>query len=160
MRKALIVTALAAAVATTSASAAGYVGGSVGSGATIHYQNDLSTNSALRYGLNLDATNFNFKALSVNATVDYLSDFAGVGSLGGFAPYYGVGLGVGAGLGDNFGLSVYPHGLVGLRYNVTAPLSVFVEGTAGAQVRVGTGNNATNVKFGSNARIGLNYRLP
>lgn len=146
--------------AVSSASAATYVGGSIGSGATLHYQRDLTGASAIRYGLNLDATNFNFRALSINGTVDYLADFAGTGSLGGFTPYYGVGLGVGAGLGDNLGLSVYPHGTLGLRYNVTDPLSVFVEGNVGLAVRVGSGTNTTTVKLGSNARIGLNYRLP
>lgn len=158
MKKAAL-TLLALAAAST-ASAANYVGGSVGSGLSVHYQNDLTSNSAIRYGLNLDAINFNFNALSVNASVDYLADFAAASSLGGFTPYYGVGLGAGAGLGSNVGLSVYPHATLGLRYNISAPLSVFVEGNAGAYVRVGSGANTTSVGLGSTARIGLNYRLP
>ncbi|MFK7602817.1 hypothetical protein ACI3L1_11460 [Deinococcus sp. SM5_A1] len=158
MKKAALTILALAAVST--ASAATYVGGSIGSGLSVHYQSDLSSTSAIRYGLNLDAVNFNFNALAVNATVDYLADFASIGSLGGFTPYYGVGLGAGAGLGSNLGLSVYPHATLGLRYNVTAPLSVFVEGNAGLNVRVGSGSNTTSTGFGSNARIGLNYRLP
>ncbi|GGL96703.1 hypothetical protein [Deinococcus aerophilus] len=158
MKKATLT--LLALSAVSSASAANYIGGSIGSGVTLQYQSDLTSNSAIRYGLNLDATNFNFRALSVNGSVDYLADFAGVGPLGGFTPYYGVGLGVGAGIGENLGLSVYPHGTLGLRYNVTDPLSLFVEGNVGLQVQVGSGTNTTNVKLGSNARIGLNYRLP
>ena len=151
---------LLALTAVSSASAANYIGGSVGSGLSVHYQNDLTTTSAIRYGLNLDAVNFNFNALSVNASVDYLADFAGVGSLGGFTPYYGVGLSAGAGLGANLGLSVYPHANLGLRYNISEPLSVFVEGNLGPYVRIGSGANTTNIGFGSTARIGLNYRLP
>ncbi len=151
---------LLALTAVSTASAANYIGGSVGSGLSVHYQSDLTTNSALRYGLNLDAVNFNFKALSVNASVDYLADFAGTGSLGGFTPYYGVGLSAGAGLGSNLGLSAYPHATLGLNYNISAPLSVFVEGNAGPYIRVGSGANTTNIGFGSTARIGLNYRLP
>ena len=147
--------------AVSSASAANYVGGSIGSGLSLHYQSDLTSTSAIRYGLNLDAINFNFSALSVNASVDYLADFAAAGgTLGGFTPYYGVGLGAGAGLGANLGLSVYPHATLGLRYNISAPLNVFVEGNAGPYIRVGSGANTTNIGFGSTARVGLNYRLP
>ena len=47
----------------------------------------------------------------------------------------------------------------GLRYNVTDPLSFFVEGNIGPRITVG-GTNASNTRLGSGARIGLNYRLP
>ena len=151
---------LLAITAVSSASAASYVGGSVGSGATLHYQTDLTGSSAMRYGLNLDATNFNFNNLAVGGSVDYLGDFVGTGSaLGGLTPYYGLGLGAGVVLGEGGGVSVYPHGTLGLRYNVTDPLSIFVEGNVGPRISVG-GTNASNVSVGSGARIGLNYRLP
>ena len=153
---------LLAITAVSSASAASYVGGSVGSGATLHYQTDLTGSSAMRYGLNLDATNFNFNRdnVSVGGSVDYLGDFVGTGSaLGGLTPYYGLGLGAGVALGNNGGgVSVYPHGTLGLRYNVTEPLSIFVEGNIGPVITVGSGNSGAY--FGSGARIGLNYRLP
>ncbi|MCD0160358.1 MULTISPECIES: hypothetical protein [unclassified Deinococcus] len=153
---------LLAITAVSSASAASYVGGSVGSGATLHYQTDLTGSSAMRYGLNLDATNFNFNRdnVSVGGSVDYLGDFVGTGSaLGGLTPYYGLGLGAGVVLGQGGGVSVYPHGTLGLRYNVTDPLSFFVEGNVGPRITVG-GPNASNTRLGSGARIGLNYRLP
>ncbi|GAA5438593.1 hypothetical protein CBQ26_01310 [Deinococcus indicus] len=153
---------LLAITAVSSASAASYVGGSVGSGATLHYQTDLTGSSAMRYGLNLDATNFNFNRdnVSVGGSVDYLGDFVGTGSaLGGLTPYYGLGLGAGVVLGQGGGVSVYPHGTLGLRYNVTDPLSFFVEGNVGPRITVG-GTNASNTRLGSGARIGLNYRLP
>lgn len=153
---------LLAITAVSSASAASYVGGSVGSGATLHYQTDLTSSSAMRYGLNLDATNFNFNRdnVSIGGSVDYLGDFVGTGSaLGGLTPYYGLGLGAGVVLGTGGGVSVYPHGTLGLRYNVTDPLSVFVEGNIGPRITVG-GTNASNTRLGSGARIGLNYRLP
>ncbi|BBN93417.1 hypothetical protein DEIGR_103099 [Deinococcus grandis] len=148
--------------ALSGASAATYIGGSVGSGATIHYQTDLTGASAMRYGLNLDATNFDFSRdnVSVGGSIDYLGDFVGTGSaLGGLTPYYGLGLGAGVVLGQGGGVSVYPHGTLGLRYNVTDPLSFFVEGNIGPRITVG-GTNASNTRLGSGARIGLNYRLP
>lgn len=152
---------LLAITAVSSASAASYVGGSVGSGATLHYQTDLTSSSAMRYGLNLDATNFNFNNVAIGGSVDYLGDFTGTGSaLGGLTPYYGLGLGAGVALGNNGGgVSLYPHGTLGLRYNVTDPLSVFVEGNIGPVVSIG-GSNNSSVYIGSGARIGLNYRLP
>jgi hypothetical protein len=151
---------LLALTAVSTASAASYVGGSVGSGLTLHYQNDLTAASAMRYGLNLDATNFNFSHLSVGGSVDYLGDFTGTGSsLGGLTPYYGLGLGAGVVLGSGGGFSLYPHGTLGLRYNITDPLSLFVEGNVGPVVSVG-GTAAAGVSVGAGARIGLNYRLP
>ena len=151
---------LLAITAVSSASAASYVGGSVGSGATLHYQTDLTGSSAMRYGLNLDATNFQFNNLAIGGSVDYLGDFVGTGSaLGGLTPYYGLGLGAGVVLGNSGGVSLYPHGTLGLRYNVTDPLSFFVEGNVGPRITVG-GTNASNTRLGAGARIGLNYRLP
>ncbi|WP_291430104.1 hypothetical protein [Deinococcus sp.] len=158
MKKTLL--GLLAITAVSSASAANYVGGSVGSGATLHYQTDLTGSSAMRYSLNLDATNFNFNYLAVGGSVDYLGDFTGTGAaLGGLTPYYGLGLGAGVALGNGGGVSLYPHGTLGLRYNVTDPLSIFVEGNVGPSISVG-GTNASRVAVGGGARIGLNYRLP
>ena len=146
--------------ALSGASAATYIGGSIGSGATIHYQTDLTGSSAMRYGLNLDATAFNFNRLTIGGSVDYLGDFTGTGSaLGGLTPYYGLGIGAGVALGNGSGVAVYPHGTLGLRYNLTDPLSFFVEGSVGPVLTIG-GTNNSGVYFGSGARIGLNYRLP
>ena len=152
-------TLLALTTLTLSASSAladTYIGGSIGSGLTVHYQSDLSAGSAIRYGLNLDAVSFNFNTLSLGGTVDYLNDFSGQ-NLGGLSPYYGFGLGAGVSLGSVTGVSVYPHVLGGLSFNVTAPLSVFAELNAGPYISIGTN---TDVGFGYGARIGLNYRLP
>lgn len=154
--KRAILTALAL-TAVSSASAANYVGASVGSGFSVHYQNDLNRSSAMRYSLNLDAVGFNFGTLSVGGSVDYLADIPGSGNMGGFVPYYGLGLGAGVTLGNVNTVSVYPHGTLGLKYQVTDPLSVFVEGNVGPWVSVGS---VTSVGVGFGARIGINYKLP
>ncbi|WP_420595576.1 hypothetical protein [Deinococcus sp.] len=147
----------AALVAALSAATAGAnsFGGSVGSGVSVHYQIDRTATTAIRYGLDLNAVNFNFGALSLGGTVDYLQNFSG-STLGVFVPYYGFGLGAGIRLGDNTGVSLYPHGLLGLKYNITGPWSVFGEVNAGISVGIGSGSNFS---FGSGARIGVNYRI-
>ena len=157
MKKMLLpLTALA--LAASSASAANSLGGSIGSGFTVHYQSDLDANSVVRYGVNLDAVGFNFNSLTLGGTVDYLTN-ANLGTLntGGLTPYYGFGLGAGVSLGSVTGVSLYPHALAGLRYNVTAPLSVFAELNAGPNIYVGGG---TGISLGYGARLGLNYQLP
>ncbi|AWN23102.1 hypothetical protein DKM44_07570 [Deinococcus irradiatisoli] len=139
------------------ASAASYVGGSLGSGASLHYQTDITDTSAVRYSLDLAAVNFNFGQLSAGGSVDYLNDISGQ-DFAGLQPYYGFGLGAGVGIGSVTGVTLYPHVLAGLRYNVAGPLSVFGELNAG--VAIGVSNAGTGVGFGSNARIGINYQLP
>ena len=139
------------------ASAANYVGGSVGSGLSIHYKSDLTDTSAVRYGLDLSALNFNFNQLSVGATVDYLNDLSAQ-NFGGLSPYYGFGLGAGVGIGSFTGVAIYPHVLAGLKYNlVGGPISVFGEVNAGVGISVGS---ATSVGIGTGVRIGLDYQLP
>lgn len=145
------------ALAASTASAANYVGGSIGSGFTVHYQTDLAAGSAIRYGLNLSAVGFNFGTLSVGGGVDYLSNFSAQ-NFGGLNPYYGFGLDAGVYIGNATGVAVYPHVLAGLSYNVSEPLSVFGELNAGPSISIG--NGATGIGFGYGARIGLNYRLP
>jgi hypothetical protein len=156
MKKMLLPLTLLALTA-SSASAANYLGGSVGSGLTLHYQSDLTASSAIRYGLNLSAVGFNFGTLSVGGGVDYLSNISGQ-NFGGLNPYYGFGLDAGVYLGGANGVSVYPHALGGLKYNLSTPLSVFGELNAGPNISVG--GAGTGVGFGFGARIGLNYRLP
>ncbi|CAM3568470.1 hypothetical protein [Deinococcus frigens] len=153
MKKATLT--LLALSAASSASAANYIGGSIGSGLSIHYQTDRNAQSALRYGLNLDAVGFNFGTLSVGGSVDYLANLAG-GNLGAFTPYYGAGLGAGISLGKGTGFTVYPHVTAGLKYQLNAPISVFGEVNAGPTVSLGTGSS---IGFGFGARLGLNYRL-
>ncbi len=157
MKKTLLgFTALALASASM-ASAANSVGGSVGSGLSIHYKSDLTDTSAVRYGLNLDALNFNFGQISVGGTVDYLNDLSAQ-NFGGLSPYYGFGLGAGVGLGSFTGVLIYPHVLAGLRYNIVGgPLSVFGEVNAGVGISVGS---STTVGLGTGVRIGLDYQLP
>ena len=155
--KKLLISLTTLALAASTASASNYLGGSIGSGATIHYQSDISANSAIRYGLNLSAVGFDFNTLSIGGGVDYLSSFTGQ-NLGGLDPYYGLGLDAGVGIGAYTGVTIYPHVLGGLKYNVSAPLSVFAELNAGPAITVA--NVGTNVSFGYGARIGLNYRLP
>lgn len=156
MKKALIGLALLAAA--SSASAATYVGGSIGTGLTVHLQNDLDATSAVRYGLNLDAVNlFRGGALALGGDVAYLNDISGQ-DLGGLSPYYGLGLGAYVSLGSPTGVSVYPNGILGLKFQVADPISIFVEGSAGPSVTISSAG--TGIGFGFGARIGLNYQLP
>ncbi|WP_424950942.1 hypothetical protein [Deinococcus sp.] len=156
MKKLTLLATLALA-ASTPALADNYFGGSIGSGLTLHYQSDLDATSAIRYGLNLSALGFNFNTLSLGGGVDYLANISGQ-NLGGLNPYYGFGLDAGVALGGTTGVSVYPHVLGGLSYNVTAPLGVFAELNAGPSIAIG--GSGTGIGFGYGARIGLNYRLP
>lgn len=133
------------------------VGGHVGTSAGIHYQTDLTADSAVRYGLNLDAVKlFRDGSVGLGGEVAYLRNASGA-NFGGLNPYYGFGLGVGASLGAYTGISAYPHVLAGLSYNVTGPLSVFVEGNAG--LGVGISNAGAGVKPQAGIRVGLNYRI-
>lgn len=156
MKKLLTALALGTAL-TGSAYAANYISASVGTGFTLYYQQDRSDTRALRYGLNLSATGFDFDHLSVGAGVDYLNDFTGR-SLGlGLTPYYGYGLDAGVYLGDYSGTVIYPHVLAGLRYNVSTPLSIFGEINAGPAIGIGDDSGGTD--FGYGLRLGVNYRL-
>ncbi|TSA86802.1 hypothetical protein FNU79_06330 [Deinococcus detaillensis] len=165
MNKILVGLAALTFASATTASASTYIGGSVGSGGAVHYQTDLSSGSAVRYSLNLYATNFNFGQLSVGASVDYLTDLNNTNinvntpntTFGGLTPYYGFGLGAGVGVGSVTGVSVYPHVLGGIKYQLSDPLSIFGELDAGINVAVS--NAGTGVGFGSNARIGVMYKF-
>ncbi|WP_291424890.1 hypothetical protein [Deinococcus sp.] len=155
MKKTLI--GLLALSAVSTASADSYVGGSIGSGLSLHYQTDRTATSAMRYSLNLDATQFNFNQLTLGGSVDYLSNFAGQSLGSGLTPYYGLGLGAGVALGDNYsGVGVYPHGILGLKYQISTPLSTFGEVNAGPYIDFGSGGG---IGFGYNLRIGINYVL-
>ncbi|WP_425146637.1 hypothetical protein [Deinococcus sp.] len=153
-------TTLALAAAST-ASAATYIGGSIGSGLTVHYQSDLDAASAVRYGLNLSFVGLSSSGLTLGGGVDYLNSISGQ-NYGGLSPYYGFGLDAGVGLGSVTSIVLYPHVLGGLKYNVSDPLSVFAEVNAGPAIGFATagGNSGAGVSFGYGGRIGLNYRLP
>ena|SRR6476469_5750960 len=154
MRKMLILLALATA-ATTSTAAADKFGVHVGTSNGLQYVQDLSSASSLRYSVNLDLVNlFSGGSLAVGGDIAYLNDFGG--DMGGFTPYYGVGLGAYVSLGAATGVAVYPHGILGLNFAISDPFSVFVEGSLGARVGVGS---ATTFGFGYGTRLGLNYRF-
>lgn len=147
----------------TSASAASYVGGSIGTGASIHYQQDRNATSAMRYSLDLTSTGFDFGALRIGGSVDYLANMPTNSAAGlGLTPYYGLGLGAGIGIGNKaVGGVVYPHALIGAKYNVSAPLSIFGELGAGPAIGLGVaeGQVGGGVHFGWNARLGVNYMI-
>ncbi|MEF2278982.1 hypothetical protein V3W47_11800 [Deinococcus sp. YIM 134068] len=146
------------ALSAVSSAAADSVGGSIGTGLTVHYQTDLTSTSSIRYGLNLDALNlFRGGSLAIGGDVAYLGELNGSQALGPFDPYYGLGLGAYVSLGSSSGLVVYPNGILGLNFQVTTPLSVFVEGSAGPRIVVGTGS--TGIDFGFGARVGVNYQF-
>lgn len=150
----LISLALAAA-ATTSTAAADKFGVHVGTSDGLQYVQDLSSASSIRYSLNLDLVNlFSGGSLAVGGDVAYLNDFGS--DAGGFTPYYGAGLGAYVSIGTSTGVAVYPHGILGLNFALTDPFSVFLEGSLGARVGVGS---ATTFGVGYGARLGVNYRF-
>lgn len=141
--------------AVSSASAAS-VGAYFGTDATgVYYQTDRTATSNLRYGANVYNL-FRGGTLSLGGEVASLNRISGQ-SLGGLDPYYGLGLGASLSIGANLGVAVYPHGLLGLRYNVSGPFTVFGEINAGPTLALGTGNFGLGLGFG--ARLGLDYQL-
>ncbi|WP_293912340.1 hypothetical protein [Deinococcus sp.] len=162
MKTKTLLSLTALALCASSASAASYVGGSVGSGLTAHYQYDTAKDAALRFGLNLTAVGFNFNTLTLGVGADYLKNFGSVAGLNDLNPYYGFGLDAGLGLGGVNYVALYPHGLVGAKYNLAAsPISIFGELNAGPAFAVGStlGVNVRAFSFGIGARLGLNYKL-
>lgn len=139
-----------------SSAGADAVGGHIGSTTGVHYQNDLTADSAVRYGLNLSTTGLFRGVFSLGGEVAYLRDATNQ-DLGGLTPYYGFGLGAGAAVGAQLGVSAYPHVIGGLSYNVAGPFSVFAEGNAGAVIGVSTAG--AGIGFGGGVRLGLNYEL-
>lgn len=144
------------ALGAVSTAAADSIGGHIGTTTGVHYQSDLTANSAVRYGLNLSTTVLFAGAFRIGGEVAYLQNISGQ-SFGGLSPYYGFGLGAGAAVGSVVGVSAYPHVLGGLRYTVAQPISVFVEGNVGPTIGVTTGGSGFG--FGAGVRLGLDYNL-
>lgn len=145
----------------SSATAANYVGGSIGTGGSIHYQQDRSATSAMRYSLDLASTGLSFNTLRLGGSVDYLMNMPD-GSRSALVPYFGAGLGAYVGLGSVTGVSVYPHVLLGAKYNVkTTPISVFGELNAGPAIGFASaeGKTGMGITFGWGGRLGINYML-
>lgn len=146
------------ALSAVSTAAADSVGGYLGTGAGVYYRQDLTVNSSVRYALNLNAVNlFRGGSLALGGDVAYLGQIRTGASLAGFNPYYGLGLGAEVSLGSTTGLAVYPHGLLGLEYQITTPLSVFVEGSVGPYLSLGTSGGLGFDLLGFGARVGVNY---
>lgn len=154
------------------ASAANYLGGSVSvkngvGGLNLHYKTDLNPGAKIRYALNLDVLNVNSYGTALGGDVAYLADLAlQGGKRGPLSPYYGAGLGAVVYLGKHASaVGLYPHGLIGVRYNISSPLDVFGEVNAGPAVVFGgasVGNvsaGSSHFQFGWGARVGINYRL-
>lgn len=155
MKKALLGLLALSAVSTAAADS---VGGYLGTGAGVYYRNDLTATSSVRYALNLNAVNlFRGGSLGLGGDVAYLSAIQSGAALAGFNPYYGLGLGADVSLGSNNAVSVYPHALAGLEYQVTTPLSVFVEGSVGPSLALADGG--IGLGFGFGARVGVNYNF-
>ncbi|WP_216321304.1 hypothetical protein [Deinococcus aestuarii] len=153
MKKALLGLLALSAVSTAAADS---VGGFLGTSSGVYYRNDLTVNSSVRYSLNLNAVNlFRGGSLGLGGDVAYLGQFPGGQALAGFNPYYGLGLGADISLGSNNQLYVYPHGLLGLEYQITTPISVFVEGSVGPYL--GLADGGLDLGLGYSARLGLNY---
>lgn len=143
-----------------SSAAADSVGAYVGTGIGVFYRNGLDATSDVRVSLDLNAVNlFRGGALSLGGDVAYLRDIpsgANLGGVTGLNTYYGAGLGAYASLGSTTGVGLRPHALVGLEYQVTAPLNVFVEGSVGPLVLLSTGGSTFDL-LSVGARLGVNY---
>ncbi|MHA0035004.1 hypothetical protein [Deinococcus sp. PESE-13] len=131
------------------------VGGFVGSDAGVYYQSN-QPGSSTRYGLT--GLGLFSQQVTVAGEVASLRDFPNnaPNTFGSLTPYYGFGLGAGVSLGNSSSFSLYPHALLGLRYNTRAPLSVYGEVNAGARATIGGG---TNIGLGGGARIGVNLNI-
>lgn len=140
----------------TPAAHAASVGGFVGSDAGVYYQSN-QPGSSTRYGLT--GLGLFSQQVTVAGEVSSLRDFAGTSptTFGALVPYYGFGVGAGVSLGSSNNVTVYPHALLGLRYNTRSPLSVFGEVNAGPKASFGSGS--TNVTFGGGARVGVNFNV-
>lgn len=168
MKKTLI--GFVALSALSTASAANYAGVSFGTSGTgsafggnfsVHYQQDRTATTAMRYSLDLAATSLSFNAFTIGGSVDYLANIPNTAQ-GALTPYYGFGLGATIGMGGGVGgIGLYPHGILGAKYNVSAPLSVFGELNAGPAIGFATsgGSSAAAFGFGWGARLGINYML-
>lgn len=133
------------------------VGGFVGTDAGVYYQSGRAANgSAVRYGLT--GLGLFSRQVTVAGEAAYLQDFATTApnTFGTLTPYYGAGVGAGLALGASNAFTVYPHGILGLRYNTATPLSFFGELNAGVSARLGS---ASSFGFQAGARLGLNYNL-
>lgn len=146
------------ALGAVSSAGADSVGGHIGTTSGVHYQTDLTADSAVRYGLNLSSTRLFRGEFGVGGEVAYLREASGQ-NFGGLTPYYGFGLGVGAAVGSRIGVSAYPHVLGGLNYAVAGgPFSVFVEGNVGPTISVATSGSGIDLLNGG-VRLGLNYEF-
>ncbi|GBF07460.1 hypothetical protein DAERI_140121 [Deinococcus aerius] len=155
MKKALLGILALTAVSSAAADSFGGFAGFGAGGAGLYYQTGSTTGSNLRFsltGLNL----FRGGSIGVGGEVAYLNNFSGL-SLGGLDTYYGAGLGASVSVGANLGLTAYPHGLLGVRYNVTGPFNVFGEVNAGPTIGLSTGSSGLGFGFG--ARIGVDYQF-
>lgn len=148
---------LVALTALSSASAASYVGGFIGSDGGVFYQKDVAPDASMRYSLT--GLGLFSKSISVAGEADYLKSIGG--QEGALNPYFGGGLSVGVSLGSVSGISLYPHALVGAKYNLSGPLSVFGELNAGPAIGFATssGGSGAGFGFGWGARVGLKYML-
>lgn len=153
MKKALL--GILALTASASADSFGAFLGLGAGGSGLYYQTGSAAGSNLRFGLT-GLNLFRGGSIGVGGEVAYLNSFGGLG-LGGLNPYYGAGLGASVSVGANLGLSAYPHGLLGVRYNVTGPFSVFGEVNAGPTIGLSTANSGLGFGFG--ARLGVDYQL-
>ncbi|MEW6422376.1 MAG: hypothetical protein AB1511_11725 [Deinococcota bacterium] len=154
MKNALIGFLALSAVSTASAASVGAYFGTDATG--VYYQTDRTATSNLRYGANVYNL-FRGGTLSLGGEVAYLNNLNVPTIAAGLDPYYGLGLGASISIGANLGVAAYPHGLLGLRYNVSGPFTVFGEVNAGPTLALGTGN--LGLGFGFGARLGLDYQL-
>lgn len=148
-----LLAALALLTAVSSASAATYVGGSLGYPyANVHYQRDMDSVSATRFGLNLAP----FSGFGVGLSADYLHNFnTSSSTLNTFSPYYGFGADVLGYFSNGSFFVAYPHGLVGGKFDFDPRLSAFLELNLGYYI-----SSYSYVHgLGYGTRLGINYRL-
>ncbi len=138
----------------SSASAVTYVGGSVGSELSAHYQDGAASSSATRYSLNLSG----FSSSTLGVGVDFLKPAPSslVKSLGSLNPYWGYGLDADISLSSTSAVGLYPHVLGGLNYDLSEDLNIFGELGIGPVVSFGS---TSWFSIGTDVRLGINYKL-
>lgn len=148
------------ALSAVSSAAADAVGAYIGTGLGVSYRNERNAAGNIRVALDLDAVNLiQGGALQLGGDAAYLRPIpagANFGGATGLNSSYGVGVGAFVAFGSPTGVGVYPHALLGLEDQITAPVSVFAEGNLGPRVILSTGGSDFRL-LKAGARVGVNY---
>lgn len=151
-----------AALSLPSVAGAAAVGGFAGSDAGVFYLTNRGEHGrALRFNLNANLSAFHLDTLSntfaVGGGVDYLHNLPGTDNFDPIRMYYGLGLSASMTLKSDHAYSLYPHGTLGMEYELSRNLTVFFEGNAGPVIGFKDGKTGYGPQAG--ARVGIIHML-